>query len=136
MGSFLKSVPSISLVLLLPWALAAEEKPLPIADAPAAIEETGAPTRIAEACGIKNDAMAYSVSRRFVMQRLAMPFAAKFPAAHETQITAIADCRYRVFGYFDTHSSIGAFVRSRYVAELMLQPDTRNWILISVDIGR
>lgn len=76
-----------------------------------------------------NDISAFVMSQSFVKDRLRAPATADFPSILDAKVSATGDCRFKVHAYVDSQNGFGAMIRTRYTADIELDPLTDRWKL-------
>jgi len=77
---------------------------------------------------------AFSMSQKFIKERLKSPGSAEFPSITDSDvvITHKGGGRFTVKAYVDSQNAFGALLRTRYTCEIRDNGD-RTWALLSMD---
>ena len=82
----------------------------------------------------KHDAVsAWTMSQKFVEDRLKAPRTAKWPWGYTDYVTHLGDGRYRIKAYVDSQNAFGALIRTHFTAEVHWTGGD-NWRLESLEI--
>lgn len=84
----------------------------------------------------RNSMTAFSMSKRFVQERLRAPSTAVFPSfsADGVRVSQEVHCKFTVAAYVDAQNAFGVQIRNGYQAKVVYRPESRLWFAEEVII--